>query len=154
MSGIWFARIRKASRNETNSHQFIMKTNTKLTKWIPEGKISKCMQVTSGPTSDPLISPSLLGLGGAVDLLKSLGPSFNTDLSLSPLSTAEAGNWNCSKGLSEPQRGSQRGLGKGGRRSWNRPAHSGQDTPSLGQGVEYSSPVSGLTLCFLAAASR
>lgn len=79
-----------------------MKTNTKLIKWVPEGKISKCVQVASGPTSDPLISPSLLGVGGAVDLLKNLVPSFDTDLSLSPLSTVEAGYWNCSKGLSEP----------------------------------------------------
>ena len=31
----------KASYNETNFHQLIIKTNPKLTKFIPKGKISK-----------------------------------------------------------------------------------------------------------------
>ena len=141
----------KALCNETNSHQLIIKTNTKLTKFILKGKLLSVHRWQVVP---------LLTLRSHLPfwVLRELRPPFIPwpklrHLSLSPLSPAERGCWHRSEGLSEPQWGNQRELGKGEEKSWSRSAHSGQDTASLVPEVGYSSSNSSLILCFLASAS-
>lgn len=80
------------------------------------------------PTCVPGISPSLLGLEGAIGLPYQHGPSLDTDLPLSPLSTPEAG-WYLPKVCANDSEGVTE-LAKG-RRSQSGLAPSSQDSLSL-----------------------